>query len=353
MQLACPWSLPLHIIFPLLNDACLLHRSIFYLTLPPSSPATLDQTDGSHLILLCWGGASCVPVVWMGVGIGPATLHSTMPLDSTTRYEEALLQAQSDATHLHIPGVEVEDVSADGVPCAWHRGEASNPDRAILYLHGGGYVSCSLWTHRHVMSRISTTTKAAVLGVDYRLAPLHPFPCALEDATKAYSWLLKQGFHSWQVAVAGDSAGGGLAVALLLKIKQDNSEDALPSLLPSACVLFSPWVDLTIGGKSLLDNYETDRLFNPRRNSLRGSMQWLMAAKLKLQWKFVAKMYAQWPTRLDDPLVSPLYSNLAGLPPTMIHCTAEEMLLDDSLCLGDKMRQVGVKYLCCYDRRLM
>jgi len=203
------------------------------------------------------------------------------------------------------------------------------------------------------MSRISTTTKAAVLGVDYRLAPLHPFPCALEDATKAYSWLLKQGFHSWQVAVAGDSAGGGLAVALLLKIKQDNSEDALPSLLPSACVLFSPWVDLTIGGKSLLDNYETDRLFNPRRNSLRGSMQWLMAAKLKLQWKFVAKMYAQWPTRLDDPLVSPLYSNLAGLPPTMIHCTAEEMLLDDSLRLGDKMRQVGVKYLCCYDRRLM
>lgn len=279
--------------------------------------------------------------MWMGVGNEPTSMETTMQMDSTSKYQEALEQAQNDAAHLVIPGVDVSDVSANGVPCAWHRAEGSNPNRVIFYLHGGGYVSCSLFTHRHVMSRLSTTTSSLVLGVDYRLAPVHPFPCALDDALTAYSWLLQQGFHARQVAVAGDSAGGGLAMALLLKIKQEHPEDSLPSLFPSACILFSPWVDLTIGGKSLVENYETDKLFNPRRRTLRGSAQWLMAAKLKLQWKFVAKMYAQWPTRLDDPLVSPLYGRMDGLPPTMVHCTAEEMLLDDSLRLNEKMKQVG------------
>lgn len=277
----------------------------------------------------------------MGVGNEPTSMDTTMQVDSTSKYKEALEQAQNDAAYLFIPGVEVSDVSANGVPCAWHRTEESNPSRVIFYLHGGGYVSCSLFTHRHVMSRLSTTTSSLVLGVDYRLAPVHPFPCALDDALTAYSWLLQQGFHARQVAVAGDSAGGGLAMALLLKLKEEHPGDSLPTLLPSACILFSPWVDLTIGGKSLVENYETDRLFNPRRYTLRGSTQWLMAAKLKLQWKFVAKMYAQWPTRLDDPLVSPLYGSMDGLPPTMVHCTAEEMLLDDSLRLNEKMKQVG------------
>lgn len=273
-------------------------------------------------------------------------MEDAMPAHGSMRsafYFEALQRAQRDAAHLAIPGVEVEKVSADGVPCEWLRAETSNPNHVVLYLHGGGYVSCSLLTHRQMMSRMSTTSKVAVLGVDYRLAPLHPFPCAVEDALKAYEWLLDQGYLAENIVFAGDSAGGGLVFATLLLIKQENQIRTQPIPMPAATVTFSPWTDLSITGKSIAVNYETDKLFNPLRIKITGFTSYFQYRYIRFQWRLFARMYVQWPKRLSNPMASPLFGDHRGMPPAMIHCSAEEMLMDDSLRMEAKLREVGVR----------
>lgn len=258
-------------------------------------------------------------------------------------YFDALQRAQRDASHLSIPGVSVEKVSADGVPCEWLRADTCDPRSVVLYLHGGGYVSCSLLTHRQMMSRMSATSKVAVLGVDYRLAPLHPFPCAVEDALRAYEWLLEHGYEAGRIVFAGDSAGGGLVFATLLLIKQENQKRKKPIPMPAATVTFSPWTDMSITGKSIAVNYETDKLFNPLRIKITGFTSYFQYRYIRFQWRLFARMYVQWPKRLSNPMASPLFGDLTGLPPAMIHCSAEEMLMDDSLRMEAKLREVGVR----------
>ena len=140
--------------------------------------------------------------------------------------------------------VKSETVDAGGVPAEWVRVPESREDRVILYVHGGGYVIGSLNTHRELVSRIGRAAQARVLNVDYRLAPEHPFPAAVEDATTAYRWLLDSGIDVGRVTIAGDSAGGGLTLGTLLALR-----DAGDSL-PAAAVCLSPWIDLEGTGDS-------------------------------------------------------------------------------------------------------
>src|SRR5262245_38142022 len=139
--------------------------------------------------------------------------------------------------------VRCERVSAGGVPAEWVAAPNTMDDRAILYLHGGGYAIGSIDSHRAMAAGLSRAADARVLLIGYRLAPEHPFPAAVEDSTAAYRWLLRQGFQPSRVAIAGDSAGGGLTVATLVALRDAKDR------LPAAGVCISPWVDMEASGE--------------------------------------------------------------------------------------------------------
>jgi epsilon-lactone hydrolase len=193
----------------------------------------------------------------------------------------------------------------------------SEARRTVLYLHGGGYYFCSPETHRSITLALGTGTDARVFAPDYRLAPEHRFPAAIEDAVAAYRGLLAAGTPAGRVVIAGDSAGGGLALATLLSLRNAG----LP--LPAAAVLFSPWTDLAATGTSIRTNNKSDPMF------------WGEAVAT------AARIYlgSAAPT---DPLASPLYADLRGLPPLFIQASDSEVLLDDSTRLAEKARQAGV-----------
>jgi monoterpene epsilon-lactone hydrolase len=190
-------------------------------------------------------------------------------------------------------------------------------DRCILYFHGGSYVAMSPRTHRSVTSRLAVWSNASLLALDYRLAPEFPFPAALEDAVSAYRALIAMGANPSRIVLAGDSAGGGLALALLLALRDGHDP------LPAAAVLFSPWTDLAATGKSIVTNNIADALFF-------GS--WVASA---------ARHYLV-DTPATSPLASPLYADLAGLPPLFIQVSDSEVLLDDSRRVVEKAKKAGV-----------
>lgn len=208
-------------------------------------------------------------------------------------------------------------VNAGGLPAEWAADESAAGDQAVLYLHGGGYVIGSVRTHRVLMAGLSRASGARVLGLEYRLAPEHPFPAAVEDAVAAYRWLLRQGYAPGRIAVAGDSAGGGLAVAMLAQARSYG----LP--LPAAAVCFSPWVDLEGIGDSMTANAGSSDMVE--RDGL----------------LFMANAYLNG-ANPRAPLAAPLYADLRGLPPTLIQAGGAETLLDDSTRLADAARAAGV-----------
>ncbi|MFN4163457.1 MAG: alpha/beta hydrolase [Ferrovibrio sp.] len=204
----------------------------------------------------------------------------------------------------------------------WLRGEWLRPEqprrgRALLYLHGGGYICGAPRTHRAITARLAKRLGVAVFSLDYRLAPEHPFPAALEDALRAWRWLLAEGYRPDRIWLAGDSAGGGLALALMLACKQQG----LP--LPAAAALFSPWTDLAGSGKAMQENLER--------------CAWFMPAQIH----FAAELYAG-KTPRTDPLVSPIHGDLTGLPPLILHVSDSELLRDDTLRLAELARSGGV-----------
>ena len=214
-------------------------------------------------------------------------------------------------------GSRIERVDADGIRSEWVSRSGVRQDCALVYLHGGGYYAGSLTTHQGLAARISLAADARVLLVDYRLAPEHPFPAAVEDATGACRWLLRQGFAPERIAVAGDSAGGGLAVAAMLDLK------AAGEPLPAAAACLSPWFDLAGTGESIRTRASLDP-------SIRSS-----------DLAFVARCYLG-PVDPETPTASPLYGDLAGLPPTLIQVGTDEILLDDSRRFAQKAGQAGV-----------
>jgi len=190
--------------------------------------------------------------------------------------------------------------------------------RTVLYLHGGGYFCCSPETHRRVCVRIARRARAQVYSVDYRLAPEHPFPAAVEDAVNAYAQVLASGVSPAKLVIAGDSAGGGLALACLLSARKQG----LP--MPAGAVLFSPWTDLTLSGESMNTMAERDAMFRPEQ------FQGVVAAYLAGQ-------------PANDPLASPLFGDLSGLPPLMIWASVHEVLSSDAVRLHEAATAQGVK----------
>jgi acetyl esterase/lipase len=190
-------------------------------------------------------------------------------------------------------------------------------ERVVLYLHGGGYVLGSMNTHREMVSRISRASEAKALLLEYRLAPEHPHPAAVEDSVAAYKWLLGEGFDPSRIVIAGDSAGGGLTVATAVVLR-DRGEP-----LPAALVCISPWVDLEAIGESMTTKADVDPIV--QRDGI------LEMTKAYLGGKDPR-----------TPLAAPLYANLAGLPPMLIHVGESETLLDDSIRLKEKAMVAGV-----------
>ena len=208
-------------------------------------------------------------------------------------------------------------VSAGGVPAEWITTGRPSEQRVVLYLHGGGYISGSPQTHRSVISEIARAAGVRVLTADYRLAPEAPFPAALEDAWIVYWWLLQQGIRSDQIVVAGDSAGGGLTIALLLALRDAGAP------LPAGAVCLSPWFDLALTGESLHANAASDYL-NPQ--IIRSAAQMYLGGRDPA-----------------TPLASPLYADLRGLPPLLIQAGMAEMLLDDAKRFARRASAAGVK----------
>ncbi|MBN2159084.1 MAG: alpha/beta hydrolase [Spirochaetes bacterium] len=206
---------------------------------------------------------------------------------------------------------------AGGVPSEWVGWEGADAGRIILYFHGGGYVLCSPKTHRDLACRLARTCAARVLSVDYRLAPEHPHPAAVDDAISAYRWLLESGINPSRIAVMGDSAGGGLTLALLQKLRDRKLT------LPACAVCMSPWADLTCSGSSMKENARRDPMLPPR-----------VVADF-------ARHYAA-EKDLSLPSISPLFGDFAGLPPLLIHVGMDEVLLDDSRRVAEKASAAGV-----------
>jgi epsilon-lactone hydrolase len=214
-------------------------------------------------------------------------------------------------------GTSIDPVDAGGVPAEWVIAPGADSDRVLLYLHGGAYQIGSPGTHRHMVGLLSGAARARVLSVDYRLAPEHPFPAAVDDAVAAYRWLLAAGTDRSVLALAGDSAGGGLALASLVALR-DAGEP-----MPAAAVVMSPWTDLALTGESLQTRADVDVLIKP------GGMAETAQAYLAGQDP-------------RHPYASPLYADLHGLPPMLIHVGDAEVILDDSTRLAARARAHGV-----------
>ncbi len=215
--------------------------------------------------------------------------------------------------------IKVEPIDAEGVPGEWIIPPECEEDRVILYLHGGSYMSGSLNSHRELASRIARASKTKVLTIDYRLAPEHPFPEGLDDATKVYKWLIqKQNFNPKNIVITGDSAGGGLTLATLLNLK----EKKIP--LPAAGACLSPWTDLGLTGESYRTKEKVDPMVTPEG------------------LRFEAKLYLG-ANDFKEPLISPLYGNLEGLPPLYLQVGTNEILLDDSVQFAEKAKREGVE----------
>jgi len=214
--------------------------------------------------------------------------------------------------------IKCEPVSAGGVKAEWISAPGAIPGRVVLYLHGGGYVVGSIKTHRDLMGRVARAAKARVLGLDYRLAPEHPFPAAVDDSVAAYRWMLQQDLSPSRIAVAGDSAGGGLVVATLVAIR----DAKLP--MPATGVCLSPWVDLEGIGESMKTRAHADPV---------------------VQREGLTQMAAAYLGGKDarTPLAAPLYADLKGLPPLLIQVGDAETLLDDSNRLAQRARAAGVE----------
>jgi len=215
-------------------------------------------------------------------------------------------------------GVAVTKLAANGVPAEWTVAEGVRDDVAIVYLHGGGYAMGSLNTHRGHCARLSRVARARVLNVDYRLGPEHPHPAAVEDAVAAVRFVRESGFAPRRTAVAGDSAGGGLTLATLVALR-DAGDPA-----PAAGLCISPWTDLAMTGETIETKADVDPM--------------VRAADLALMAD--AYLAGRDP---KTPLASPLYANLAGLPPLLLQVGGAEILLDDAARVAERARAAGVE----------
>jgi monoterpene epsilon-lactone hydrolase len=246
------------------------------------------------------------------------TLLRSRPAPETPEVAEVRARFEKMGEFLGgAPDGKCEKVDAGGVPAEWVTAPGCDPARAVLYLHGGGYVIGSINTHRRLAYDISAASGARVLVIEYRLAPEHPFPAAIEDAAKAWRWLLQQGFAASRLAIAGDSAGGGLTLATLVNLRDQKLG------LPACAVAISPWVDLEGVGTSITGRAAQDPMVQ------KDGLLWM--AGLYLNGKDA-----------KTPLAAPLHADLKGLPPILVQVGTAETLLDDATRIAEKLHAAGV-----------
>lgn len=216
-------------------------------------------------------------------------------------------------------GIRIEPVDLDGLKAEWMIPAGLSPTASpvLLYFHGGGYVIGSPLSHRHLTGRLALASGACVLSVDYALAPEHPFPAAVTDGVKAYRWLLDRGYSANAVAIGGDSAGGGLAAATLVAARDRGQP------MPAGAVLISPWTDLTCDTETYKSRAAADPMIEP------------------VSIREMARAYLSGADP-RDPLASPNFADLSGLPPFLIHVGGDEVLLDDARMLAKRAREAGV-----------
>ncbi len=202
--------------------------------------------------------------------------------------------------------VRLDPVDLDGVPGEWSIAPGSDFARVLMFFHGGGYCSGSIRSHRRMVTEAGRAAQSRTLAVAYRLAPEHPFPAALDDAWTAWRFLRAQGVAAGRIAVGGDSAGAGLAAALITRLRDAGEE------IPACAWLVSPWTDLTMSGDTLATKDATDPLIH------------------KAYLEELADAYLPAEVNRRDPLVSPLFADLTGFPPTLIQVGSAETLLADA-----------------------
>ena len=216
-----------------------------------------------------------------------------------------------------LAGVSASVVDAGGVSAEWITPDGADQKRVVLYLHGGGYLLGSVSSHRAMLERIAKAAGARVLALNYRLAPEAPFPAAVDDACAGYRWLLTQGIAAKHIAIAGDSAGGGLTLATLLALR--DAGDAMPG----CAVPISPWTDMEGTGASMQTRAAVDPMVQ------KGPLTEMASAYLQ-------------GADTRNPLASPLYGNFKGLPPMLIQVGDAETLLDDTTRIEPKLKAAGV-----------
>ena len=240
----------------------------------------------------------------------PAVTEAPTLAEQRADYEAMLAQTP-------VPGdVQIEAIEVAGCAADWVSVTADDAAPLVLYLHGGGYVIGSNVGYREFAGRIARATGSRICVLDYRLAPEHPFPAAVDDAVAAYEWLLEQGAEPSRILIAGDSAGGGLALATLLALRDGGKP------LPAGAVCLSPWTDLPGTGDSSQPGGVDDPLIGE------GVLETMR------------EQYA--PDNLTNPLASPHYADFAGLPPLLVLVGTREKLLDDSRRLAANARAAGV-----------
>ncbi len=235
-------------------------------------------------------------------------------LDVPKEREETEALAARFKTHLEHTFTPVD---AGQVPGAWIQTPESIPENIILFLHGGGYNSGSIHSHRSLTANIAHAAKSRALIIDYRLAPEHPFPAAVQDARVAFDWLVENHIDPAQIIVAGDSCGGGMAISLMINLRNAGKP------LPAAAVCLSPWTDLTCTGESWVTNRNKDIMLD--------------AVSLKKAAQIYLGM-----TSSGIPLASPLYADLKGLPSILIQVGSDELILSDSTGLAERAKAAGV-----------
>jgi len=202
--------------------------------------------------------------------------------------------------------VQLESVDVGGVPGEWSIVPGSDDARVLMFFHGGGYCSGSIVSHRRMVTEAGRAACMRTLAVAYRLAPEHPYPASHEDAITAWRFLRKQGIAARNIAVGGDSAGGNLTITLINRLRAAGEEQ------PGCAWLASPWTDLTMSGASLVTKDAVDPLIH------------------KAYLEELASAYAPAPIDRTDPVISPLFADVRGFPPTIIQVGSAETLLDDA-----------------------
>ena len=235
-----------------------------------------------------------------------------------------------DTIRSHVPlASKCSPTDADGVPAEWVIAPDADPNRRLLYIHGGGFVAGSPTSHRVITSKLSEITNCAVLAIDYRLSPEHKREACIEDCRTAYDWVMANGPKGSATAtaiyVAGDSAGGNLTLSLLAW-SRDTQRRA-----PNAAVALSPVTDMRMVNPSIKANLNTDIMLKPMAKKLAKIPRWLMLSA----GAFIA------PYNTKDPEISPLLGKLHDLPPTLIQASDAEILLDDSRRYANKAKSAG------------